>query len=502
MHPKTLFLLKRFYKYLVLFLICSGNLFSQDAATTVLGITYNNSQQEHLKTDPDLSVLNGTNTVQTHYTVTACGLDFVAGSVRLCKRGGAPAGANQPATIVIAGLPTCFAVQRAFLYTGGSGSGPNINLTFTNPLSTSSVIAMTNSGYTATDKWGGYAGTWTRRADVTALISGNGNYLISGIPTGSPNDPDGATLVIVYADNTQTFTGSMVMADGTMAAGGNGNLNSLISGFNVCANSTLDKHYLIAGDFQSLGVYNVRFNSAVNNYVYPQAAQSFYAYLPFSGSPVTAGQTTANYGLNNATGDAFSFYACALYYRTTCLACPGGPCAVLPIELMNFEAKCNSEKVNLKWETATETNNDHFTIERTADGVTYEVVGKVDGEGNSNKARRYNFTDEKPLKGISYYSLRQTDRNGDSKIVRSVAVSCNGVSEFEIHPNPSAGTFVVDGAEENSEIIITDVLGKIVFEAKASEKTEIDLSTQKNGIYFVRVVNEGGITSRKIVINK
>lgn len=479
------------------------NLFSQNGSTPVLGISYPSGQNSSFRSDDQLSVLNGTNTVQTHYTVTACGLDFVAGSVRLCKRGGAPAGANQPATIVIAGLPVCFAVQKAFLYTGGSGSGPTINLSFTNPMTTNSVFPMVNSGYTATDKWGGYAGTWTRRADVTALISGNGNYLISGIPTGSPNDPDGATLVIVYADNTQTFTGSMVMADGTMAAGGNGNLNSLISGFNVCANSTLDKHYLIAGDFQSLGIYNVRFNSAANNYVYPAAAQSFYAYLPFSGSPVTAGQTTANYGLNNATGDAFSFYACALYYRTACLACPGGPCAVLPIELRSFDATCDNGKINLRWETATETNNDHFTIERTTNGITYEVIGKVAGAGNSKKEIRYSFTDHKPLKGTTYYSLRQTDRNGESKVHRSVAVSCNSVSEFAIHPNPSEGVFSIEGGEQNSEILITDALGKVILETKITgDRTEIDLSTQQNGIYFVKVVSGSGISSEKIVINK
>lgn len=495
--------MKHFSKYVILFLIFSIKLFSQQNYTTVNGITYSSDQNLQSKSNENFSVLNGTNTIGTHYTVTACGLDFVAGSVRLCKRGGSPAGANQPATITISGLPTCYAVEKAFLYTGGSGSGPTINLSFTNPLATNSVFPMVNSGYTATDKWGGYAGTWTRRADVTALISGNGNYLISGIPTGSPNDPDGATLVIVYSDNTQTFTGSMVMADGTMAAGGNGNLNSVITGFNVCANSTLDKHYLIAGDFQSLGIYNVRFNSAVNNYVYPAAGQSFYAYLPFSGSPVTAGQTTANYGLNNATGDAFSFYACALYYRTACMACPGGPCAVLPIELLNFDAKCTAEKVNLEWETATETNNDYFTIERTTDGISYEVVGTVPGSGNSNKTKRYSFADTKPLKGTSYYSLRQTDRNGDNIVVKSTAVSCHVFSELAIHPNPSAGLLIIEGAEKKSTLMITDVLGKILFEARITEeKTEIDLSILLNGIYFVKLVSESGITSNKIVINR
>jgi hypothetical protein len=495
-------LLKRLNGYFILLLLCSVNLFSQNNFSTVRGITYK-PEQENLKTDPGLSVQNGTNAIQTHYTVTACGLNFVTSSVMLCKRGGAPAGTNQPATFVVSGIPVCFQVQAAFFYTGGSGSGPAINLSFTNPLATNSVFPMVNSGYTATDKWGGYGGTWTRRADVTALISGNGNYVISGIPTGSPNDPDGGTLVIVYSDNTQTYTGHMILADGTMAAGGGGNLNSVISGFNICANPTLTQHYIIAGDFQSIGIYNLRYNSLANNSSYPSAAQSFYAYLPFTGAAVTAGQTTANYGLNNSSADAFAFYAAGLYYRTTCNACPGGVCAVLPIELLNFNAKCAAEKVDLRWETATEINNDHFTIERSTNGINYETIGTIAGAGNSKKTIRYSFADPKPLKGTSYYSLRQTDHSGESKILETAAVSCTGISEFAIHPNPSTGIFSIDGAEQNSEIIITDVLGKIMLQTKiTAEKTEIDLNDQVNGIYFVKVISESGITSNKIVVNK
>ena len=482
----------------ILFLTASVNLFSQSNSITHLGVTTNFSKSNDIP-----SVLNGTNTIQTHYTVTACGLDYVSASVRLCKRGGSPAGANQPATLVVSGLPACFAVQSAFLYTGGSGSGPNINLSFTNPVATNSVFAMINSGYTATDKWGGYAGTWTRRANVTALISGNGNYIISGIPTGSPNDPDGATLVIVYADNTQTFTGSVVLADGTMASGGPGNLNSVISGFNVCANSTFDRHFIIAGDLQSLGPYNVRYNSLANNYVYPGAGQQFYAYLSFNGAPVTAGQTTANYGLNNATGDAFSFYAAGLYYRTTCLACPGGPCAVLPVELLSLNTICDNGKVNLTWETATEINNSHFTIVRSTNGVDYQPIGKVGGAGKSNKTIRYSFIDPNPLPGTSYYSLKQTDFKGKSEIFGPVTVNCKRVAEFAIHPNPSEGTFVIEGAELNCDIVITDIFGKIIFESKITgEKMKMDMSTHPNGIYFIKIISERGIVSNKIVLNK
>jgi hypothetical protein len=179
------------------------------------------------------------------------------------------------------------------------------------------------------------------------------------------------------------------------------------------------------------------------------------------------------------------------------------PCVVLPIELISFDSKCDKGIVNLSWETATETNNDHFTIERSSDGINYEIAGKVAGAGNSNRALHYSFVDAKPLKGTSYYSLKQTDINGQEKNLKLVAVNCEGAAELGIQPNPSAGTFIVEGAKQNSDIIITDLLGKIVFQTKIiEEKTEVDLSNHLNGIYFIQIISENEITSKKIIVNK
>lgn len=178
------------------------------------------------------------------------------------------------------------------------------------------------------------------------------------------------------------------------------------------------------------------------------------------------------------------------------------PC-ILPIELLSFDARCNNDKVNLNWETASQTNNDHFTIERTVDGINYETVGTIAGAGNSNKTINYSFVDEKPLEGTSYYSLKQTDFNGRSKHFKLVPVSCIAAIELAISPNPSNGKFIIENAEQNSDIIITDVFGQIVFQTKiVTEKNEIDLSSNFNGIYFIHTVSKSGLVSKKIIISK
>lgn len=84
----------------------------------------------------------------------------------------------------------------------------------------------------------------------------------------------------------------------------------------------------------------------------------------------------------------------------------------LPVKLISFNATLANEKVHCAWETASETNNDYFTIEKSKDGNGFEAVGNIKGQGNSNSNIRYSYTDNNPFSGISYYRLKQTDFDG------------------------------------------------------------------------------------------
>jgi len=89
-----------------------------------------------------------------------------------------------------------------------------------------------------------------------------------------------------------------------------------------------------------------------------------------------------------------------------------GSNGTLPIKLISFNATLANEKVNCSWETASETNNDYFTIERSKDGYDFESLGNIKGQGNSNSNTRYSYIDNNPFSGISYYRLKQTDFDG------------------------------------------------------------------------------------------
>ena len=182
-----------------------------------------------------------------------------------------------------------------------------------------------------------------------------------------------------------------------------------------------------------------------------------------------------------------------------CISCS----AALPIELISFEGSCNENKVYLKWATASETNNEYFTIERTADGVSFEILGIVDGAGNSYQTKYYTFTDAKPLKGISYYRLKQTDFNGQYKYSNIISVNCinNNIGKINVYPNPITNELMIE-IEGNSEPVNFEILNarrQVVFKGNLVEKTTVQTSNFTTGIYLIKFISNKTFELKKII---
>ncbi|MGD1843946.1 MAG: T9SS type A sorting domain-containing protein [Salibacteraceae bacterium] len=126
---------------------------------------------------------------------------------------------------------------------------------------------------------------------------------------------------------------------------------------------------------------------------------------------------------------------------------------VLPVELLSFQAeKAKAARaVNLIWVTATEINNDFFTIERSATGLAgdWEELAYHDSKalnGNSNRVLHYHLVDAEPLQGLNYYRLRQTDFDGTDEVseIRAVRLDDDAKAErFLLFPNPTDGDQLV-----------------------------------------------------------
>lgn len=109
----------------------------------------------------------------------------------------------------------------------------------------------------------------------------------------------------------------------------------------------------------------------------------------------------------------------------------------LPIELISFSAQEGPNEVTIRWETASETNNSHFTVERSANARDWDEIRLIAGAGNSSTIIQYEITDDNPLYGRSYYRLKQTDFNGTFTYSEVQSVYVEAISiDSEIYPNP------------------------------------------------------------------
>ena len=185
----------------------------------------------------------------------------------------------------------------------------------------------------------------------------------------------------------------------------------------------------------------------------------------------------------------------------------------LPIGLMDFSAKCDNDKTTIKWKTATEDNNNYFTIERSSDGNHFTKLTTILGAGNSSSILNYLFMDNDPLAGTSYYRLSQTDYNGSSKSYAPVSSNCvDSESSFSIRVNGNPVTngkinLSVNGSkDENILFVLTDVLGREVYSKAIAHEdgnfiiTIFPDTKLEAGIYFVTASSQGKLMSKKIIV--
>lgn len=153
--------------------------------------------------------------------------------------------------------------------------------------------------------------------------------------------------------------------------------------------------------------------------------------------------TPAGGGNRTSTGDGYSVLELILPFGTTQVAVDilsvvdrlgeewwiddiyllGTRNTPLPIELISFDAEYDGEKeVIIEWSTASQINNNYFTIETSTDGYEWEELTKINGCGNCNTQIDYRIVDENPFKGVSYYRLTQTDYDGVFEIFDPVSV--------------------------------------------------------------------------------
>ncbi|MHA6249865.1 T9SS type A sorting domain-containing protein [Pontibacter sp. CAU 1760] len=174
----------------------------------------------------------------------------------------------------------------------------------------------------------------------------------------------------------------------------------------------------------------------------------------------------------------------------------------LPVELVYFTATLQNGTVNLQWLTASEKDNRHFEIERSADGKTFKSIGMVNGNGDSSRPIKYSFQDRNPMQGTAYYRLKQVDTDGKFTYSKVILVYANGLAadmRLQAYPNPfnaELNVTVTSPQGSSASLQLLDMQGRAVHSAMVQLETGINeyqlpLGTLRTGVYVLKLNGNG-----------
>lgn len=189
---------------------------------------------------------------------------------------------------------------------------------------------------------------------------------------------------------------------------------------------------------------------------------------------------------------------------------------VVPVELTAFTADVTENDVNLRWVTATETNNSGFEIQRSDEDGAFEQIGFVDGNGTTTEAKTYSYKDKNTPAGIYSYRLVQIDFDGTRNILKPVKVEISGTVPYKYelsqnYPNPfnpSTSIKYSIPADGNVKLRIFNSVGEeittLVNEFKGAGNYEITFNARDlaSGVYFYRLETDNFNSIKKMILLK
>jgi len=198
---------------------------------------------------------------------------------------------------------------------------------------------------------------------------------------------------------------------------------------------------------------------------------------------------------------------------------------IVPVELLSFTSSLIDNDVILNWQTATETNDQGFEIERLKYSKfeklnDWETIGFVSGNGTTTEPQLYSFVDENLSAGKYQYRLKQIDFDGTFEYSNSIEVEINSPTIFSLeqnYPNPFNPSTSIQYAISSSQFVtlkVYDVLGKeittLVSEEKSAGSYEVEFSSAEtlhatslpSGVYFYRLKAGDYIETKKMVLMK
>ncbi len=181
--------------------------------------------------------------------------------------------------------------------------------------------------------------------------------------------------------------------------------------------------------------------------------------------------------------------------------------AVLPVTILNYEARLIEGKVHVTWSTSMESNNKFFTIERSSNGIDFTAIGTVNGAGTTTDRHDYSFIDAFPLAGTSYYRLSQTNFDNNRDYLGIKRIENLTLTEFDVKTlSGYPGLLVLQirsSVDASYQLNVFDMSGRTIKSEKLNltngvSRKEIPLTT---GAYIWEIRNEkGDAMLQKVVV--
>ncbi|OQA65351.1 MAG: hypothetical protein B6D44_13610 [Ignavibacteriales bacterium UTCHB2] len=193
---------------------------------------------------------------------------------------------------------------------------------------------------------------------------------------------------------------------------------------------------------------------------------------------------------------------------------------IVPVELISFSGKLVDNLVELYWQTATETNNMGFEIERLQNSKIeglqdWKTIGFVEGNGTTTEPKIYSFIDENIVTGIYKYRLKQIDFDGTFEYSNEIEIEAGSIPKeyvlFQNYPNPFNSSTVISYSvpmEGKVTIKLYNALGELVktitdgFFNAGTYKINLSSEDLSSGIYLYKMQTERTSLTKKLIIIK
>ncbi len=184
-------------------------------------------------------------------------------------------------------------------------------------------------------------------------------------------------------------------------------------------------------------------------------------------------------------------------------------CDKLPIELISYTGEAITAGNLLKWVTATEIDNDYFTLERSTDGVNFTVIDVQSGAGTVSTPQSYEFLDKDAPTGVSYYKLWQTDYDGTTAYVGIVTLT-RGESALTITsllPVPVVDNLEIvfsSNTDATASLTVYDAVGRLMMNKTVAtnngiNNVDINVADFAAGVYFLNINQGDRVVTEKFV---